>query len=307
MLSASLNPTDTIDSMNPIDSTNLTNPKTILITVDLEDWFQVENLRPIFPIQQWDTCESRIESNTNIILDLFGFYNVKATFFVLGWLAERYPSLINEIHNKGHEIASHGYSHDSCYDLSKTELKKDLKRSKELIEEIINQRVLGYRAPNFSATEALIEVLAETGYQYDSSYNNIRFNKQHGQVKVPQNCSHKGFFLMPNGLIELPVTNLRWGRFTFPWAGGGYFRFWPSRLFRWGVERIIRTSGTPYVFYLHPWEIDFNQPRIQNIRQLNRIRHYLNLSRCLDRLRGFLSSSQDCQFMPCSTYLNFIT
>jgi polysaccharide deacetylase family protein (PEP-CTERM system associated) len=290
--------------MNPSNSSNPSkSSKTILITVDVEDWFQVENLRPAFPIEKWDSCELRVERNTHALLNLFDRYHVQATFFVLGWVAERLPGLVAEIQKRGHEIASHGFNHELCSGLTCATLREDLQRSKSLLEDITGQTVLGYRAPNFSMTHDLIETLGDLGFQYDSSYNNFAMNKRHGQANGFFKPSQGEQLVAKNGIVELPISNLSLGGQTMPWGGGGYFRLYPPLIFTTGVARILKDKGY-YNLYCHPWEFDPEQPRAKGIGVLASFRHYLNLDKTLDRLNHFLSRFHECNFTSCSNYLN---
>ena len=277
-------------------------PAPILVTVDLEDWFQVENLRPVFPRHGWDSQILRVESNTRLILDLFDQHRVKATFFVLGWNADRCRGLIREIEKRGHEVASHGYGHESCFNLSREALRDDLRRSKLLLEEITGKPIRGYRAPNFSLTEEVMEGLSDLGYCYDSSYNNFSFNGRNGKGNKFLGRPTPNLRDPEKWVIELPVSNWQVGGVKIPWGGGGYFRLWPVSLFEWGVSRILEREGR-YVFYFHPWEIDPNQPVVKNIRWLKRFRHYYNLSQMQSRLNHFLSKFAGHGFISCSTYL----
>jgi len=277
-------------------------PGPIMITVDLEDWFQVENLRLCFPHEKWDSCELRIERNVSKLLELFDIYGVQATFFVLGWVAKRRSDLIAEIADMGHEVASHGYYHEICRDLSLPELRKDLAKSRDVLGDIIGRPPLGYRAPNFSITKALVDLLQELNFAYDSSYNNFTLDKRHGKVDGLQ-VTPQGCLAFVNGVKELPVSNLDVAGQTVPWAGGGYFRFWPVHLFELGVSRILQSRGH-YVFYCHPWEIDPAQPRqTSGIGLMSRFRHYLNLDKTLDRLEHFLARFRKNRFVSCSRFL----
>lgn len=273
----------------------------IVLTVDLEDWFHVENLRHVFPPHSWQQCELRVRRSTSILLDLFEQHGARATFFVLGWVAERCPELIREIQRRGHEIASHGYGHSLCFDLSKSQLKDDVYRSKALLEDITGAAVRGYRAPNFSITEALVDLLAEIGFEYDSSYNSLSLDSRHGKLDHGWSVSQEGQLIHANGTVELPVSNLTLGRLVLPWGGGGYFRFWPSSMFHIGVKRILRQTGR-YVFYFHPWELDATQPRVDGISRLKRFRHYLNLGQTLKRMNGFLTEFHDNGFISCQDH-----
>lgn len=279
--------------------------KPILITIDLEDWFQVENLRLAYPHDTWDLCDLRVTMNARILLDLLDRYNVRATFFVLGWVAERCPDLIREIHNRGHEIGCHGYDHRICSDLSTSDLREDLLKAKSILTDITGYPVIGYRAPSFSVTQELLEILKELDFVYDSSYNSGAFNKRYGRLPADSwRRSSSGHMVYRNGLTELPVSNLRVGRTVLPWGGGGYLRTWPPSLFEWGVRQIIGREGH-YLFYMHPWEIDSAQPKVKKIPFLSKARHYLNLSGTLPRLSHFLTAFQTGHaFLSCRQYVN---
>jgi polysaccharide deacetylase family protein (PEP-CTERM system associated) len=277
-------------------------PGPIVVTVDLEDWFQVENARSAYPVATWDACDLRVSLYTRVLLDIFDYYNVRCTFFVLGWLAERCKSVVREIQARGHELASHGYGHQLTYELSREKLREDLYRSKSLLEDITGNRVLGYRAPSFSITDRLLETLRELDYVYDSSYNNTAVNKRYGKIEGQWHKSSAGRMMARNGIIELPVSNLKVDRFTLPWGGGGYFRFWPFFLFKWGVKRILSAQGS-YLFYFHPWEMDSVQPKIRNIGITKRFRHRLNLVNTFHRINLLFSTFKQCRFIPCASFL----
>ncbi|KHE90878.1 MAG: DUF3473 domain-containing protein [Candidatus Scalindua rubra] len=274
----------------------------ILITVDLEDWFQVENFKNSIPFSEWDAKELRFENNTRRLLEIFEECNIKATFFVLAWNAERVPELVRDIYNLGHEIASHGYNHHLCSDTTIEDLRQDLQKSKSVLEEIIGSPVLGYRAPSFSITGQAISLLKEIGYTYDSSYNNFGLNHRHGSLDLSQYRKKSFAYKDPQGFWELPISNLTIGKMTFPWGGGGYFRLLNRTLFRIGVQRILKKERG-YMFYIHPWEIDPNQPLVSDAGFFFRFRHYLNLGKCESKLSSFIESFQDCSFLTCSQYL----
>jgi len=273
-----------------------------MITVDLEDWFQVENLRPLFPEETWDSCELRVERSVFRLLELFHSFDVEATFFVLGWVARRRRGLIGEIARLGHEVASHGYSHRLCSELARPALRSDIEMSRSLLGDITGDPPRGYRAPNFSITKDLVGILAELDFTYDSSYNSSGLNSRHGRVGNLRPAD-TGLLDLGNGVIELPVSNLRLAGRIVPWGGGGYFRFWPTALFEHGVARILQSEGH-YVFYCHPWEVDPAQPRqSRGIGVLRRFKHYLNLDRTLERLKHFLAAFRGSRFVSCSRFL----
>jgi len=276
--------------------------KTILITVDLEDWFQVENLRSCFPHEKWEKSLLRIEASTRNLLALFKKHHVKATFFALGWIAKHCPEIIKEISENGHEIASHGFNHELCNTLSRAKLSQDIQRGKELLESITNQQIFGYRAPNFSVTEELISILKDHGFIYDSSFNDFSAHERYGSLPGEWTVEKPGLLKGYNGLYEMPVRNLNlWGR-TMPWGGGGYFRLIPVRIFNMGVEKILNSDHT-YLFYCHPWEFDPDQPRIRSLRRDYRFRHYVNIGSNLSKMDRFLHHFSGCRFMSCHEYI----
>lgn len=276
--------------------------KSILITVDLEDWFQVENLKNCIGFSQWNSKELRFEKNTRILLEIFEKYKIRTTFFVLGWNAEHAPDLIKEIHLAGHEIASHGYKHELCSFMSYEELREDILKSKAILEDITGHEITGYRAPSFSINDRTLRLLKELGFTYDSSYNSFGFNQRYGKLTIKDFECRDHAYRDPFGFWELPVSNLRIGGVTFPWGGGGYFRFLNSKIFHAGVSKIL-DHERGYVFYIHPWEIDYEQPRIPNVQLFFKFRHYLNLNRCQKKLVDFLTVFRSCKFKTCSQYL----
>ncbi|MBO8161803.1 MAG: DUF3473 domain-containing protein [Thermosipho sp. (in: Bacteria)] len=260
--------------------------KTICLSFDIEDWFQVENLREKFPPEIWDKCESRVVKNTIKILDLLDEYNVKATFFILGWIAERFPDLVKEIHSRGHEIASHGYGHIINYQLSRKEIFKDIRKSKEILENIIAQEIIGYRAPSFSITEDVIDVLKRLDFKYDSSYHPFSKNKRYGQIDT----NKKGFFYIREGLLEIPMSVWKSKSFELSIAGGGYFRLYPYILFKSLALSYLKKNDF-LIMYFHPWEFDPEQPRIKDIKFSYRFRHYIGLKKTYNKLSKFLEIS----------------
>ena len=282
----------------------------ILITIDVEDWFQVENLRIHYPCDTWNQQELRVERNTNQFLDLFDSLStqletrIKATFFILGWIAERCPALIKEIHNRGHEVASHGYHHNLCREENAQTLHQDLVFSKKLLEDLIGTPVIGYRAPGFSIDKNILTLIREAGYHYDSSYNSFGFNPRYGKVDFSSYPNNAGVIDLHDNFSEIPVSNLTLSGETIPWAGGGYFRFYPFLLFKQGVAKILQQTGT-YVFYLHPWELDPGQPRVTDLPLLSRFRHYLNLNKTLTRLHSLITAFPKASFITCNQLLTF--
>lgn len=280
--------------------------KTILLTFDVEDWFQVENFKGCIPYSTWSSRELRVERNTNELLNLLSEAptRVKATFFILGWIAERCPGLVREIHQRGHEVASHGVDHHLCYKQTPNDLRRDLIKSKELLEDIVGQKISGYRAPSFSMTDKIINIVREAGYLYDSSYNSYEGHGRYGTLKLPQTEKRDlPLYTLSPSFYEIPVSNLRIGDKVIPWGGGGYFRLLPAFLHRAGVKHILKQTGC-YTFYMHPWEIDPRQPRVHDAKFLFRCRHYVNLSRAKNKLKKFIDRNAGHSFLSCREFIN---
>jgi len=272
-----------------------------LLTVDLEDWFQVENLRDAIPRSSWENQESRIEKNVDKVLGILDEEDTKATFFCLGWIVERFPGLIKKIHKEGHEIASHGYSHDVVYNLRRDEFSSELKKSKELLENIIGEKVIGYRAPNFSITDWAIDVLIENGFVYDSSLFPTMVNVRYGKL-IDYNIQDKPCLELKEGFYEVLLSCISVAGKNMPWAGGGYFRLTPYWIFKKGVEHILKKKDFVSI-YVHPWEFDPTQPRIKNIKLQYRFRHYINLKRTELKFALLL---KDFKFQPIRNYIKEI-
>jgi polysaccharide deacetylase family protein (PEP-CTERM system associated) len=257
------------------------------MTIDVEDYFHVSVFDGLLARASWDTLESRVRANTARLLDILDEYAVRGTFFVLGWVAERFPELVREIASRRHEVASHGYAHRLVYDQTPAAFREDVRRAKSLIEEASGQRVLGYRAPSYSITPRslwALDVLLEEGYRYDSSIFPIR----HDRYGIPVSERQPYAIDRPQGsLLEFPGSTTKVGPMNLPVAGGGYFRIFPYRYTRWGISRVNRLERRPVVFYLHPWEIDPDQPRLPAGR-LGAFRHYRNLALTESRLRQLL-------------------
>ena len=322
--------------------------KSILITIDVEDWFQVENFKQHIPFSSWDSRELRVEKNTHRLLDLFdsvALHNpqpttnnihpkkLRATFFVLGWLAERLPGLVREIHARGHEVASHGYYHNLCNLDSKEDLRKDLIKSKKLLEDIIGAPVVGYRAPSFSVTNDILKMIEDCGYQYDSSYNSFEMNGRYGRLSLEGYPQKEIAYQISESFYELPISNLKLysqkfyngngtansvGRTSLssssqptthnkhslilPFGGGGYFRLMPFSVFTHGVKNILKKENA-YLFYMHPWEIDPDQPRVEAAPPFFKFRHYINLAETHKKLQRLIGTFSSCYFCTCSEYL----
>jgi polysaccharide deacetylase family protein (PEP-CTERM system associated) len=256
------------------------------LTIDVEDYFQVSAFAPHIARSDWERCECRVERNVEHILALLDRHETKATFFALGWIAERYPQLIRAIVDHGHELASHGYGHQRANDLSPAEFSADIGHAKALLEEISGRAVLGYRAPSFSIGAAnlwALDCLESAGYRYSSSIYPIHHD-HYGMPDAPR-FAHR----VNAGLIEIPATTLRVLNRNLPSSGGGYFRLLPYAVSRWMLQQVNAGDGEAAIFYFHPWEIDPGQPRVEGISAKTRFRHYVNISRMEARLQRLLA------------------
>ena len=257
------------------------------LTVDVEDYFQVSAFDRIVPRNAWSTFDSRVAANTHRLLDLFDASGVKATFFTLGWIASHHPQLIRDIASRGHEIASHGYHHQLVYTLTPGQFREDVRAAKATLEDLSGQPVVGFRAPSFSIVTAslwALDVLIEEGYLYDTSIFPIR----HDRYGIPDAPRHIHRIDRPSGsIIEMPPSTMKVGGVNLPIAGGGYFRLLPYAVTQWGIRRVNRVDRVPAMFYLHPWEIDPQQPRFA-VGAATRLRHYSGLSRTAARLTRLL-------------------
>jgi len=258
------------------------------LTVDVEDYFHVAALAPNIHRDSWASRESRVVDNTQKLLAIFEQFDVRGTFFVLGWVAERYPQLVRDIAARGHEIACHGFSHRLVYEQSPKEFYEETLRAKHLLEDITGSRVDGYRAASYSIVrESLwaLDVLVELGFVYDSSIFPVR----HDRYGIPnaERAPHRMSTPKGKSIVEWPLATARFLGCRLPVAGGGYFRLLPYWLSRWGLASINRRELRPFVFYLHPWEIDPAQPRV-SASWLSQFRHYTNLGKCEERLKRLL-------------------
>ncbi len=257
------------------------------MTVDVEDYFQVSAFEKHIRRDQWNILPCRVESNTNRVMDLFDKHGVKATFFMLGWVAERYPQLVRRIVDHGHELASHGYSHVRVTQQLPNEFREDVVHTKKLLEDIGGVVVRGYRAASYSIGARnlwALDVLAETGHLYSSSIYPIKHDL-YGMPEAPRFA----FYPHPNKrLLEIPVTTVSMFDRKLPCGGGGYFRFFPYAVSRWAMKRVNQHDRQPCIFYFHPWEVDPEQPRQQGISAKTRFRHYINLHRMERRLEALL-------------------
>ncbi|EKE22385.1 MAG: hypothetical protein ACD_6C00851G0001 [uncultured bacterium] len=262
------------------------------LTIDVEDYFQVNAFAKHVQQDQWDSFPLRVDDNTRRILDLLDSFTIKATFFILGWVAERLPELVKEIHCRGHEIACHGYGHELIYQIGPERFRTDIRRAKSLLEDQCGVRVCGYRAPSYSITKQslwALDILVEEGFTYDSSI----FPVLHDTYGIPDAERFPHTIRTGAGpLVEFPLTTLPfqlgWKEMRLPIAGGGYLRLLPAELIRWGIARINQQERQPAVLYFHPWEIDPDQPRIKSSMK-SRFRHYLNLEKTEGKLRKIFS------------------
>lgn len=264
------------------------------LTIDVEDYFQVNAFAGIIPQDTWDSYPSRVDGNTRRILDMLDSFSIRATFFILGWVAERFPTLTKEIYRRGHEVACHGYGHELVYAIGPERFRADIRRSKMLLENQCGAKVNGYRAPSYSITKRSLwslDILVEEGFTYDSSI----FPVMHDTYGIPDAQRFPHVLQTGAGpLVEFPLSTLplHFGskEVRLPIAGGGYLRFFPVALIHRGIQRINHQEKQPAVLYFHPWEIDPDQPRIREAGLKSRFRHYLNLSRTEKKLQKLFSS-----------------
>lgn len=263
------------------------------LTIDVEDYFQVAAFEDIINSESWASMECRVERNTDVILDILARYGVQATFFVVGWIAEKYPALVQAINRHGHEIGCHSYLHRKIYDLTPEEFREDTRRAKNILEDITGTFVSGYRAPSYSITKKslwALDILEELGFEYDSSI----FPIYHDNYGIPD-APRFEYKLPNNNMTEYPIsTSLFMGR-KIPVAGGGYFRLFPYWFTKMCLKTINIRENRPFIFYLHPWEIDSSQPRMKQAKLLSKFRHYNNLNKTAERFARLL---EDFSFGP---------
>ena len=264
----------------------MTGPITNALSIDVEDWFQVSAFAPHIDRAQWDGLPCRVERNVDLLLDLLDRHRARATFFTLGWIAERHPAVVRRIVAQGHELASHGYGHQRASDQTPEAFAADLTLAREVLEQTGGVAVTGYRAPSFSVGTAnpwAHQVMRDTGHRYSSSV----FPVSHDHYGVPDapRFAHR----TASGLWELPPATVRLRGRNFPVGGGGWFRLMPYALSAWGIRRVNVVDRQPAVAYFHPWEFDPDQPRVPQASVKSRFRHYLNLSRTQPRLARLLT------------------
>jgi len=268
-----------------------------ILTIDVEDYFQVENFKEYINYNDWSNFEQRVKRNIIKILNILDTFNYKATFFILGWTAERNSEVVKEIYNRGHEVATHGYSHELIYKQSENEFKEDIIRSIEVIEGIIKDKIIGYRAPAFSITKDsfwALDIIKEVGLKYDASIFPIQGHDRYGMVDAkPQ------IYNLDNDLFEVPPATVKIFGKRLPIAGGGYFRLAPYILTKIAIKK-INNKEMPAVIYLHPWEFDPDQPRIEEANYIEKFRHYINIDKTEDKFKKMLS---DFNFTSIENYL----
>ena len=273
------------------------------MTVDVEDYFHVSVFDGVVPRRRWEQLESRVCANTDRLLEIFDAGGVTATFFVLGWVAERCPDLVRRIAERGHEVGSHGYGHRLVYDQTPRQFREDVHRSKAILEAAGVAPVYGYRAPSYSITPRslwALDILIDEGFRYDASI----FPVHHDRYGIPVSGRHPYRVERERGgLWEAPGSTVRWGPLNMPVAGGGYFRILPYAWTKWGIARLNRVERRAAIFYLHPWEIDPGQPRL-DAGALGRFRHYCNLDKTESRLKALL---RDFRFGPMLPMLSSTT
>lgn len=259
-----------------------------ILSVDVEDYFQVEAFTDRIRREDWETMPRRVVANTERVLDLLAAHQQHGTFFIIGWIAERHPELVRKIHAAGHEVACHSHLHRLVYSLTPDEFREDTRRAKGILEDACGAPVIGYRAPSYSITSKslwALEILAEEGFRYDSSIFPIR----HDIAGIPNYPRIPNLHEFGSGksILEFPATTLRFGNMNLPVGGGGYLRIFPLRYSLWGLAKLGRESGVFPAVYFHPWELDLGQPRIEG-RLRSRLRHYTNLKRMEGKLSRVL-------------------
>lgn len=273
-------------------------------TVDVEDYFQVTGFESHIRRDEWSQFESRVEHSTHRILDLLDERQVRGTFFVLGWTAEHFPALVREIHTRGHEIGSHSYWHRLVYELTPGEFRSDLQRSRDVLEAITGHAVTSYRAPSFSITSRslwALEILVEEGFTSDSSIYPVH----HDRYGIPNAERRVHRLATPAGEIwEFPPSVVRRAGFNLPVSGGGYFRLYPAAMTHSCLRSINRSQRQPFMFYIHPWEVDPEQPRLKVGSTVSRLRHYVNLAHTERKLRDLLGSFR---FGPMSEVIGMVS
>jgi len=264
-----------------------TERKRFLASFDIEDWFHAENVRASLPTHDWDQLESRLEPNVHELLDILAAVQARSTFFVLGWVADRFPGVVRRIVDEGHEVASHTYLHRNLNRLPPDEVREELRRSKDRLEQVAGSEVRGVRAPNFSISDVVLDLIAETGYRYDSSYFGFEQHDRYGKLSAAIPPGEPVTEVRP-GLLGIQMTRVAIATAQVPWAGGAYFRLIPYPVFRWGVARHLR-SNPWFTFYFHPWELDPDEVPPSGMPRSLRFRAYTGRRRTRRDLRRLLT------------------
>jgi len=265
------------------------------LTIDVEEWFMVENLSSVINQENWQKYESRVQKSVDIILESLDEFDSKATFFILGWIAERNKPLVRKIAESGHEIASHGYSHKILTSMSEDEIRDDVLKTKKILEDISGYEILGYRAPCFSITEKSIDILKDSGYRYDSSFFPFSMHDRYGIISgINDNSINE----IRSGFLEFPMTVRKMFNKKIPWSGGGYFRLYPFSIFKNGVKKILEDYNY-FLLYLHPWEFDENQPKVKGLKPFNSFRHYNNIEKTESRFKKLLKEYKFSSIISC--------
>jgi len=278
-----------------LNAPNNATPITNALTVDVEEYFQVSGFEDVIPRSSWDTFETRVERSTDRLLDVFSRTDVTATFFALGWTAERHPDLIRRIRAAGHEVGCHSYAHRLVYQCSPDEFREDTRRAKGILEDILGEPVVGYRAPSFSITAKslwALEILVEEGFQYDSSIFPV-YRDRYGIPAAPRRpfkvvTSPGSSTTAERSIMEFPLATVRTLGVNLPIGGGGYLRLVPDWVFYRAIGRVVEKDRVPAVLYIHPWELDPDQPRIRSGSWLSRFRHTVNLHTAEQKLTALL-------------------
>ena len=258
------------------------------MTVDVEDYFQVSAFEKYISKDQWDNIPHRVSQNTHKVLDLFAARNIRATFFTLGWVAERYPELVHRIVKEGHELACHGYEHTRVTEQTPEQFRQDIAKTKKLLEDISGQAVIGYRAASYSICEKnlwALDILQEEDFKYSSSIYPVK----HDLYGIPDAPRFKYHPLSDQKFTEIPITTLQIGKKNIPCGGGGFFRFYPYFFSKWALNNVNSREGQAGIFYFHPWEIDPEQPRQHGLDGKTRFRHYCNLHRMEHKITQLLA------------------
>ncbi len=257
------------------------------MTVDVEDYFQVSAFEPYIEKYKWDSLEHRVENNTNRILDALAEHNTLATFFTLGWVAERYPSLVKRIVDEGHELACHGYEHVRVTEQTPDQFRADIVKTKKILEDLAGKELKGYRAASYSINSNNLwahDILAEEGFKYSSSVYPVKHDL-YGIPDAPRFCYKP---IEKSDFLEIPITTVKIGQKNMPCGGGGFFRFYPYLFSKWAFSK-INSDNQAAIFYCHPWEIDPDQPRQEGLNFKTKFRHYLNLNKMESRIRNLLA------------------